>query len=699
MGRTREQIDIIIQGQDRASQVFASVNSGVQGLTSALTGGLFAMGVRELGQMAWSLAELGGQSARLETSFRNLAGVDPSIALQKLRAASKGTIDDAALLLGANKAMMLGVTDDLDTLSKLMEVAGVRAKAMGISTVQAYGDIITGIGRVSPLILDNLGILTGGQAGFAEYAKSIGKAASELTDIEKRQYLVNKVLADTTGIIQGQGKEARDMAGNLEYLVAQWNNMRAELGKGIETSGWAQLAGKGMGGVTEAASASNQRKELERQVSQYLGKMRELGALTAREFDAARSEITKLNLMFQQGLLPIGQYREAILALLPGIDAVNAALGVELPRNSALSAADMQAEKLEMRLYAAQAAAQALKSELATFDAEGLFRDVSTTIYGALAGAMGMPGNRTYTDMGALAKDAKDISDSQFRYALSLTDSNGQIALWQQRLQLVTKGSAEYYDILTRINNLQKGMVKTGVSSRSNELESMVSGILSPTQVTRQDVLATQFGEYYNQWDEYVRRLRSAATDANSAWKHMIPEDVLARGADYVEYWVQKQEQAFYSGQLTSADWTQGGVNWEGFDRQLQQAMAQKAAKDALMAQAMQRAQAMGLGGASRLEVASALGIQMDPRTEGVSAAAQFSLGVSSTDMGSQFTSTFEAQLQKQEDRWVSAGEWAAQRMFEGIEKAMSPARAEQIVDAMGPAILQYVAEHLGGRP
>ena len=171
------------------------------------------------------------------------------------------------------------------------------------------------------------------------------------------------------------------------------------------------------------------------------------------------------------------------------------------------------------------------------------------------------------------------------------------------------------------------------------------------------------------------------------------------KGADYVEYWVQKQEQAFYSGQLTSADWTQGGVNWEGFDRQLQQAMAQKAAKDALMAQAMQRAQAMGLGGASRLEVASALGIQMDPRTEGVSAAAQFSLGVSSTDMGSQFTSTFEAQLQKQEDRWVSAGEWAAQRMFEGIEKAMSPARAEQIVDAMGPAILQYVAEHLGGRP
>ena len=52
--------------------------------------------------------------------------------------------------------------------SPLMEVAGARAKAMGISTPQAYNDIKQRVfGRVSPLILDNLGILTGGEAGFA----------------------------------------------------------------------------------------------------------------------------------------------------------------------------------------------------------------------------------------------------------------------------------------------------------------------------------------------------------------------------------------------------------------------------------------------------------------------------------------------------------------------------------------------------
>ena len=34
----------------------------------------------------------------------------------------------------------------------------VRGRAMGLSTTQAFGDIVTGIGRMSPLILDNLGI-------------------------------------------------------------------------------------------------------------------------------------------------------------------------------------------------------------------------------------------------------------------------------------------------------------------------------------------------------------------------------------------------------------------------------------------------------------------------------------------------------------------------------------------------------------
>ena len=46
------------------------------------------------------------------------------------------------------------------------------------------------------MILDNLGIVVNSTEANEEYAKSIGKAAYQLTDAEKKQALINKVIAD-----------------------------------------------------------------------------------------------------------------------------------------------------------------------------------------------------------------------------------------------------------------------------------------------------------------------------------------------------------------------------------------------------------------------------------------------------------------------------------------------------------------------
>jgi len=212
-------------GRDIGSVMGNAISSKL----GALGWGAMIAGTIKVAQEAKDLAEelyaTGAAAERLNTGFANLAGGSTQAAamLDKLRQASRGTIDDMNLVQSASRAMMLGVTDDADTMARLLEVAIARGRAMGISAEQAFNDIVTGIGRMSPMILDNLGILTGGQKGMEEYAASIGKTADELSELEKRQYLVNKVLQDSVTLTD-------DAASSAERLAAAQANLKMELG-------------------------------------------------------------------------------------------------------------------------------------------------------------------------------------------------------------------------------------------------------------------------------------------------------------------------------------------------------------------------------------------------------------------------------------------------------------------------------------
>jgi hypothetical protein len=66
---------------------------------------------------------------------------------------------------------------------------------MGITTEQAFDRLVTGLGRGSAKILDDLGIIVHVTQINEAYATSLGKTADQLTDAEKKQALVNEVCA------------------------------------------------------------------------------------------------------------------------------------------------------------------------------------------------------------------------------------------------------------------------------------------------------------------------------------------------------------------------------------------------------------------------------------------------------------------------------------------------------------------------
>ncbi len=186
---------------------------------------------------AYNLGEIGAQNTRLMESGINLArsyGDSMDNIIAKVSEASLGTVSNMSIIESSNKAMMLGVSGSAEELASLMEIAALRGRAMGISTTQAFDDMVRGIGRMSPMILDNLGIVVDAEGTYGAYADSIGKSSSELTRSEKIQALLNKVINEGNKLLEDAGGLVDDNAAKYERLEARIDNYQATLAMAVD---------------------------------------------------------------------------------------------------------------------------------------------------------------------------------------------------------------------------------------------------------------------------------------------------------------------------------------------------------------------------------------------------------------------------------------------------------------------------------
>lgn len=170
------------------------------------------------------------------TAFENLAKANGQSAdeiLKAMQEASKGTVSASDLMLAANRGMTLGVAKNSKEFASLMEIARDRARTMGMTTTKAFDDIVTGIGRGSPLILDNLGLTISIAEANEKYAKELGKTTSELTDAEKQQALLNEVLRQGQATIDKTAQGTLTSSEALQKLKASLVNVTATLGQAL----------------------------------------------------------------------------------------------------------------------------------------------------------------------------------------------------------------------------------------------------------------------------------------------------------------------------------------------------------------------------------------------------------------------------------------------------------------------------------
>ena len=239
-----------------------NVATGLSGIGKAAgVAGILALGSAAAG-VTMELARTGAMVDQTRTAFMDMAasaGMSGQSILESLRAAARGSINDMALMETANRAMLLGVADNAEEFGQLMQIAEARGKALAVSTEQAFLDIVTGIGRQSALILDNLGIIVDTETAYARYAESVGKTAAQLTDAERKQAMLNDVIANSASIVAANNAAGENMVDQFERMDAAISNAQQALGElfsptaAVIASAIADAAQAAADGMTEMA--------------------------------------------------------------------------------------------------------------------------------------------------------------------------------------------------------------------------------------------------------------------------------------------------------------------------------------------------------------------------------------------------------------------------------------------------------------
>lgn len=228
-------LEIVIRARDEASKTIKSVGNAVEKETTRMNKMAKGFGVAGAAITAASavgakgifdLAKSGALLKDVETSFGNMAhtaGTSSEMLLKDLDKAAAGTVANSKLMKDAVTAEMLGIP--IEEFSGLIKVARQQSVAMGEDMGFMLESVVKGVGRASPLILDNLGITLKLGEVYEQAAASLGKKADQLTAAEQKQALLNAVLEFGAEKEAAMGGEVNSNAENYARMQASVQNM------------------------------------------------------------------------------------------------------------------------------------------------------------------------------------------------------------------------------------------------------------------------------------------------------------------------------------------------------------------------------------------------------------------------------------------------------------------------------------------
>ncbi len=231
-----QKIRIHLDGANKASKGANKVSSSMGRLAKSAAGAAAAFfGARMIIDGLKQSIELSAKAEALSTPFDNLnkAMGGSSGALSKYRKALDGTVNDVDLMRMANQAMTLGVASSEEEMAQLFDTAQRLGKSLGVDTKDAVDSLVTGMGRQSIMMLDNLGIIVSTEKANEDYAASIGKTVSQLTDQERKIAFNNAALDSATEKVAALGDEQLTTSDAIAQMSVASDGMFQSIGEAL----------------------------------------------------------------------------------------------------------------------------------------------------------------------------------------------------------------------------------------------------------------------------------------------------------------------------------------------------------------------------------------------------------------------------------------------------------------------------------
>lgn len=174
------------------------------------------------GKEAFDFVDQGAKLNQQAQSLRNV-GIELDRVVEAGKRASGGLVSERALQSAVARFDAFGLS--IDRLPDVVEQAVKASRRMGLEADRALDDLVTGIARAEPRILDNLGLLVKLSDLQEAAAKSTGKQVDELTTLETRAATLTLAVEQLAERNKGVSVTALDAANALGSLRASLDDV------------------------------------------------------------------------------------------------------------------------------------------------------------------------------------------------------------------------------------------------------------------------------------------------------------------------------------------------------------------------------------------------------------------------------------------------------------------------------------------
>lgn len=522
----------------RASTSFFNLNN--------IIGTVFSVHViRRIGQMALDMARLQGNTEGVGRAFRR-AIPNADAMMQRLREATHGTVTDLELMQRTLRAANLGIP--IEQFGTLLEFATIRAQQTGESVDYLIDSIVTGLGRKSTRVIDNLGI------SALRVKEALGGLSLEAASVGQVTEAVIKIANEEMEKMGGFVANAATQVGQLEVA---WNSLMTEIAESAPFEEGLSLIREYLDSFQLLIEAQNRGVSVDEVLADR--RRKHLALLEAetflqrkltgdREKDIAFLEelihTTQKDVLVRNNL--IAKQNQLIAGMEEERDKIKAT-NIAYQQNTAEMTRDIAFKRTVVK-------------ELIN---EKLHVEEWLSIYLQKLNALKKVNDETVTQIGLIQEVQRDIADytkliNESRNEEAIARWNQQIFILQGRLHdLQNLGLPEFKspEVLERVGKVIDEKIKKGFEESNKELQDMeavlnrLSGRIVPIEVKVDEI------QFMDSWDKILTSIEENWRDLTMMGIGIFSDFLIGSREAELESYQQRLDALsdFYDEQITLA--------------------------------------------------------------------------------------------------------------------------------------------------